>query len=184
MSTPEQKLFTPSAVCAAAFPIPAIQVAAAFGELARLNLSMYEVVLAGARENRETVLLSTTVEPPAWHHVEAQPSLTIPFTACRVALTVLMLQTAAALNRLALDGCAEMDREATAAIAAMGRSARAADAAPEAASQVFDDARCSTAATPPGVAPDIALDAAGPAAGAEPRAGRRQNPSSRHRASS
>ena len=184
MSIPEQKLFATSAACAAAFPIPVIQLAAAYGELARLNLSMYGVVLAGARENRETIPSSTKADPLAWHHAEALPSLSVPFAACTVALTGLMLQTAVALNRLALDGCVEMGRHATAAIAAMGGSARIADAATKAASQVPDDSRYSAAVTPTGVAPGIAREIADPSVRSAPRASGRRSPSPKSRASS
>ena len=182
MSIPDQKLFATSAACAAAFPIPAIQLAAAFGELARLNLSMYGVVLAGVRENRETIPSLTAADSLSWSQTEALPSLGVPFTAYAVALTDLMLQTVATLNRLALDGCVAMGRHATAAIAAMGESARIADAATKAASQVPDDSRCSTVATP--VAPGIAREIADPSAESAPRASRRRSPSPRSRASS
>lgn len=184
MSITEQKLFATSAAWAAAFPIPAIQLTAAFGELARLNLSMYGVVLAGARENQQTAPSWTTVDPLAWHHAEALPSFALPFAGWTVALTDLMFQTAAALNRLALDGCVEMGRHATAVIATIGESARSADAVPKAASQIPDDIRCSMVATSPGVAPRIAREVADPSTESAPRAGRRRSPSPRIRASS
>ncbi|HTR08878.1 MAG TPA: hypothetical protein VMJ11_19950 [Paraburkholderia sp.] len=184
MSYPEQKSFATAAACTAACPFPAIHLATALGELARLNLSMYGVVLAGARENREDITSSKTTYPLAWNQAAALPSLAVPMGAHTVALIDLTLQTTATLNRLAFASYVEMARQASAGMTAMGRSAWIADATTQVASDVPEHSPAAALGAP-AVVRDIAREVAGstPAA-ALPASRRRRSPSPGSRASS
>ncbi|CAG9267971.1 hypothetical protein C7402_10384 [Paraburkholderia unamae] len=161
-----------------------MHLATAFGDLARLNLSMYGVVLAGAPETGENIASSRAADPFAWHQAAALPSLAVPLGAYAVALIDMALQTSATLNRLAFAGCVEMARQASVAITAIGSGAWIADAMTTAASEV-PERSSSVAVEAPTVARNIAREVVDSApADVLPVSRRRRSPSPRSRASS
>lgn len=119
MSCSEEKSFATTAARAAAFPILAGHLVAGFSELARLNLSMYASVLAGAQNKRESMPPSQTPEPLAWNRAGTMLPFAAQFAAHTSAMMDMTLQTSAALNRLAIEGVVETIQHATAVIAAM-----------------------------------------------------------------
>ncbi|MEM5314258.1 hypothetical protein [Paraburkholderia sp. JHI869] len=154
MSSPEKQSFATTAACAAAFPILAGHLVAGFSELARLNVSMYGALLAGAENHRESTQPPKTLDPFAWNRAGTLPPVAAQFAAHTSAVMDMTLQTSAALNRLALDGYVETVRHATAAIAAIARSLRITDAMMTAASPSSDDSGCSVAAMAPAALQD------------------------------
>ncbi|WP_213309045.1 hypothetical protein [Paraburkholderia sacchari] len=119
VSSSKEKSFATTAACAAAFPILAGHLVAGFSELARLNLSMYASVLAGAQNRRESMPPSQMPEPLVWNRAGTMLPFAAQFAVQTSAVMDMTLQTSAALNRLAIDGFVETIRHATAAIAAM-----------------------------------------------------------------
>jgi hypothetical protein len=121
MSIPQQKSFATTTAFLAAFPILAGHVAAGFSEHARVNLSVYGAVLAGAQKNRGRILSSQSTE-------QVTPTLANMLLSLVVHTGVLMgmaLQTSATLNQTALDGYVDAVRQATASFAAMARASGA-----------------------------------------------------------
>ena len=177
MSIPEQKSFAASAACAAAFPIPAIQLAAAFGALARLNLFMYGVVLARVPNRRENTPSAQTPELLAWNQAGWMPPFAAQFAVHPSAVMDMTLQMSAALNRLALNGYVETARHATAAIATIARSLRATDAMMRESSPAPHDSACAVDAMAPAASQDITRKKADSVNGPAPTGRRRRSPS-------
>ncbi|WP_233888730.1 hypothetical protein [Paraburkholderia flagellata] len=177
MSIPEQKSFATSAACAAAYPIPAIELAAAFGALARYNLSMYGVVLAGAPNRRESMPSAQTPEPLAWNQAGWMPPFAAQFAVHTSAVMDMTLQMSAALNRLALNGYVETARHATAAIATIARSLRVTDAMMKESSPAPNDSACAVDAMAPAASQHITRKKTDSFNGPAPTGRRRRNPS-------
>jgi len=148
VSIPKQTAFATTEACATAFPVLAGHLVVGFSELARLNLSMYGAVLAGAQKNREGVLSLQTPELFAWPPGNMMPSIVAQWAADTRALLDMTLQTTATLNRFAVASYVETVQHATAICTAIARSVRGVD--------VIDDHRCAVAATPRTVRKDLA----------------------------
>ncbi|MCP3728430.1 hypothetical protein M3I53_35885 [Paraburkholderia sp. CNPSo 3272] len=107
MSSPKVKSFATSAACAAASPVIAGCLVAGFSELARLNLSMYEASLVGAKNTRDNILPSQTPRARAWNLTGSLPPFAAQFFATPGAALDITLQTSSSLYRLALEGYVE-----------------------------------------------------------------------------
>jgi hypothetical protein len=177
VSSPEEKKFATTAACAAAFPFLAGHLFAGFGELARLNLSMYAAVLASAQNRRESILLSQGPEALAWIQAGTMPPLAAQFAAHASAMMDVTLQTSAALNRLSLNGYVEAVRHATAAIAVIARSLTVTDAMMKSAGSAPDDSGSASVAMPAGAVRDIARKDADAVEGVAPIRRRRRSQS-------
>lgn len=150
-STPQQKAFATTIACATALPVHAGHLAVGLSELARLNLSMYGAVLAGAQKNRENMLSSRTTDLLAWIPGNMMPSLAAQWAAHISALMEMALQTTGTLNRFAIVGYVETVQHATAIFTAIARRSVLVD-------DVMDDPRCGVVATLTAARQDPALD--------------------------